>query len=239
MTVDAGVLLEAAHVAKTVEEYERAALDYLDRTIGADVAMFVRNGAPGSYAPGFDAKVRHACADRWQQYALDLRDFAHTVIRGHGVGVDVEYFGKRGLERLCYFDELMRPHRGRSTLMAFLMRGGVPVSKLVLGRCSPGFSAKERDYIVKLIPALSVCEAAVCSPPPPTRELNDDVLALSPREREVISYLQLGYTNAEIALACGNAPRTVRNQLSSIFKKLGASTRAEAVALSLQAKPPT
>jgi DNA-binding CsgD family transcriptional regulator len=48
-----------------------------------------------------------------------------------------------------------------------------------------------------------------------------------------MEYLQLGYTNAEIALACGTSPATARNQLSSVFRKLGASTRAEAVALAL------
>jgi DNA-binding CsgD family transcriptional regulator len=56
---------------------------------------------------------------------------------------------------------------------------------------------------------------------------------LTAREREVLSYLRLGYTNREIAAACGTSPRTVRNQLSTVFEKLGAATRAEAVAISL------
>ncbi len=54
--------------------------------------------------------------------------------------------------------------------------------------------------------------------------------ALSKREREVVGYLGLGYTNQEIALALGSAPRTVRNQLSRVYEKLGVSGRAEAVA---------
>ena len=54
--------------------------------------------------------------------------------------------------------------------------------------------------------------------------------ALTPREYEVWSYLHLGYTNEQIALALGSAPRTVRNQLSRVYEKLGVSGRAEAVA---------
>jgi DNA-binding NarL/FixJ family response regulator len=55
---------------------------------------------------------------------------------------------------------------------------------------------------------------------------------LSAREREVLSYLHLGYTNQQIALALGSAPSTVRNQLSRVYEKLGVSSRAEAVGVS-------
>jgi DNA-binding NarL/FixJ family response regulator len=56
---------------------------------------------------------------------------------------------------------------------------------------------------------------------------------LTPREREVLGYLHLGYSNQQIALALGSAPRTVRNQLSRVYDKLGVGTRAEAVAWAL------
>ena len=56
----------------------------------------------------------------------------------------------------------------------------------------------------------------------------DRLIALTPREREVLGYLRLGYTNAQIACALGSAERTVRNQLSSVYEKLGVATRAEA-----------
>jgi DNA-binding CsgD family transcriptional regulator len=45
----------------------------------------------------------------------------------------------------------------------------------------------------------------------------------------VLDYLRLGYTNREIGLALGTQERTVRNQLSGVYAKLGVSTRAEAV----------
>jgi DNA-binding NarL/FixJ family response regulator len=43
----------------------------------------------------------------------------------------------------------------------------------------------------------------------------------------------LGYTNREIALACGTSFRTVRNQLSAVYAKLGAANRTEALALGI------
>lgn len=50
-------------------------------------------------------------------------------------------------------------------------------------------------------------------------------------ESEVVRLLLAGKTNAEIAQARGTSLRTVANQVQSIFKKLGVSSRAELVAL--------
>ncbi|CAN5653347.1 hypothetical protein BH09MYX1_BH09MYX1_27600 [soil metagenome] len=58
--------------------------------------------------------------------------------------------------------------------------------------------------------------------------------ALTPRERDVLDYLRGGFTNREIALACGSSTNTVKKQVRAIFDKLGATTRAEAVAISVR-----
>lgn len=52
--------------------------------------------------------------------------------------------------------------------------------------------------------------------------------SLTRREREVLEYLALGYTNDQIAVACGKAANTVKRQVASLFRKLDVSTRAEA-----------
>lgn len=52
-------------------------------------------------------------------------------------------------------------------------------------------------------------------------------LALTPREREVLALVTLGYTNREAARSLGTAPSTVRNQLSSIMEKMQAVNRTE------------
>lgn len=52
---------------------------------------------------------------------------------------------------------------------------------------------------------------------------------LSQAEQDLIHLVAAGRTNAEIASARGTSAATVRNQLTSAFKKLGARNRAEAV----------
>lgn len=52
---------------------------------------------------------------------------------------------------------------------------------------------------------------------------------LTPREREILELLALGRRTAEIAGALSLSPKTVSNQLTGIFTKLGVADRTEAV----------
>ncbi len=53
---------------------------------------------------------------------------------------------------------------------------------------------------------------------------------LTPAERVVVHLLAQGLSNREIASALGKAEATVKNQVSSSLRKLGASTRLRLVA---------
>ena len=57
---------------------------------------------------------------------------------------------------------------------------------------------------------------------------------LSPREREVMTHLAGGATGTEIAELLQISPETVRNHIRSAREKLGARTRAHAIARALQ-----
>ncbi|MBW8316477.1 MAG: response regulator transcription factor, partial [Hydrogenophaga sp.] len=53
--------------------------------------------------------------------------------------------------------------------------------------------------------------------------------ALTPAEREVLRLVAQGLDNLAIAQQLNKSEKTVRNQVSSIFDKLGVRTRAEAI----------
>ncbi|CAA9577660.1 MAG: hypothetical protein AVDCRST_MAG88-2975 [uncultured Thermomicrobiales bacterium] len=57
---------------------------------------------------------------------------------------------------------------------------------------------------------------------------------LSEREREVLRHIAAGLSNKEIGRALSISERTARFHVTSILNKLGASTRAQAVALATQ-----
>jgi DNA-binding NarL/FixJ family response regulator len=54
---------------------------------------------------------------------------------------------------------------------------------------------------------------------------------LSPREREILALLAEGMGNKIVAAQLGISEHTVKTHVASIFQKLGADTRAEAVAI--------
>ena len=67
----------------------------------------------------------------------------------------------------------------------------------------------------------------------PAARPSDDVDApfgsLTVKEREVLEYLVLGHTNAEIASLCTVSLRTVEARRARVLHKLGVRTRAELV----------
>lgn len=58
--------------------------------------------------------------------------------------------------------------------------------------------------------------------------------ALSPRENEILNLLAAGLGNKEIAWRLKISEHTVKFHVTSIFNKLGVSTRAEAVAIGMR-----
>jgi DNA-binding CsgD family transcriptional regulator len=62
-----------------------------------------------------------------------------------------------------------------------------------------------------------------------------DATSLTRSEHEVLTYVARGLANPAIATALGKSEKTVRNQVSSIFSKLGVRTRAEAIVAAREA----
>jgi DNA-binding CsgD family transcriptional regulator len=59
---------------------------------------------------------------------------------------------------------------------------------------------------------------------------HEPTVLLTPREIEVLGALGNGMTNKEVARLLGISPHTVKFHIESLFRKLGAASRAEAVA---------
>ncbi|MFZ5557802.1 MAG: helix-turn-helix domain-containing protein [Pseudomonadota bacterium] len=58
-------------------------------------------------------------------------------------------------------------------------------------------------------------------------------LSVTPREREVLTWLAAGKTEREIGAILGISPRTVQKHLERLYVKLGVETRTAAVMRSL------
>lgn len=99
--------------------------------------------------------------------------------------------------------------------------GKPPVDVRVKGRTWRMFCAGSGDERVVLLS--------------PTGEDIDGNAALSPREREVLGLVALGFTNARIARRLALSHATVRTHMEHILAKLNVRTRTAAVAKAMQA----
>lgn len=227
-------IVDAAAAASDWAEYDRPLFQWLERALGFDVAFCVRADAIGSHALGLDPNVRRRTAGHMVQYAREYEPMKRNALHAGGAAVDVEFFGRAALQRMRTYHDLMEPHKGRSSLLLFIGTPAQPLATVVLGRTGSDFGAKQCNALASARSMLTVCELAIAS----RQDTIGAAPALSPRERELVHYLRLGYTNREIALACGTSFRTVRNQLSHLFQKLEVSTRSEAVARSFELSLP-
>ncbi|MBC7591737.1 MAG: hypothetical protein H7226_11945 [Salinibacterium sp.] len=74
--------------------------------------------------------------------------------------------------------------------------------------------------------------------PPPVRGDDNPAWNLRPRELEVLEQLASGQRNRAIALSMGISENTVKFHVSKVFRKLGVTSRAEAVALAFERRAP-
>jgi DNA-binding CsgD family transcriptional regulator len=140
--------------------------------------------------------------------------------------------------------DAVAPHEPADAVLtigpAMAAPAGVPV--VVLGEAfgEPAAILPETAGAVELDAALrAVAAGLVVRMPLPAAPgfaaLPDDPRpALTPREIEVLAALAAGLGNKAVARRLGISPHTVKFHIEQLFRKLGAATRAEAVAKGLR-----
>ena len=134
---------------------------------------------------------------------------AHAVVRRQSGAVWVEDLGSTG-GTYVNGDQVAGAHAVR--------HGDVVRFGTVETRFEDRTAQMEREDATEMI-ALPVAEAKP---------------VLSPRQQEVLAYLQEGLTNPEIAARLGVTERTVKAHCQEVFDRLGARNRTAAVAAAMR-----
>lgn len=92
----------------------------------------------------------------------------------------------------------------------------------------------ELDELMDALRAVAAGEPYLSSEIRQIMKKDPPIPELSQRQQEIIESITRGLSNNEIAEQLGIDPSTVKNHLSILFQKLGAATRAEAVAIALR-----
>jgi DNA-binding CsgD family transcriptional regulator len=252
--MDVGLLEFAAdaNACSSASAFRRHVLDLLAAMVPYDSALFLPltpSGAPGEAPVGvnkplgrlrlfFDRPERHA---EWSARSRAAADAQRSVY------ADYEVFSRRDRNRLPFYADIVRPQRIQKQLVIYL-----PFREQITGiiyvcrhERAIDFTAAELEWVRDLVPSVALAQVALSRQPAdvivsqsaaaidarpaaaPAEGLRERVAALSARERQLTDMVMRGFRNAEIAAALGTSPNTVRNQLSRIFDKLGASSRTE------------
>ncbi len=192
----------------------------------------------------------------------DNPKFLKDALPMYGYSVDIAIDGLEALKKLIdedsHYDlvllDVMMPNMdGWDTLKAIRKNKKtehLPVIMITAvnedQKIVSGLKIGADDYIVKpfILPNLLARIEAVLrrsnwqkeSSPKQEKTLNKDVNvdALTPKEKEVLSYVAKGASNQEIADKLCVQDVTVKTHLNSIFKKLKVSNRTQAVLLAMQ-----
>jgi DNA-binding CsgD family transcriptional regulator len=159
----------------------------------------------------------------------DVRDLIAGVLRSGGpAGFDLMLRRPDGSRRAALLhlqvtpDAAGRPVRAIGTMLD------------VTGQRRPESAAEsERRRAQRLAQSLRAAQLTARAQMPASPQ----VAALSPREREVLGLIAGGLTSEEIAEALHITRHTARTHARNILDKLGARTRAHAVALALGRAP--
>jgi len=141
-----------------------------------------------------------------------------------GVALDEDLLTAKERQELPFYREVMTPLRLRSTLVGLVKMRGEVLSCVYLGWTSK-HRPSERTHarLHATLPLLALGERVHLTQCPSLPVVS----GLSPRESEILCMLTRGLTNLEIAQLLGTAPSTVKNQVSSLFRKTGTSNRSE------------
>lgn len=245
-----GDIVALARDAGSRDAFDRQLLELLDRAVGFDIAFVnVRDpsfahprlalrglaserASAGLPDPAFVALLRA----RVRTYDAELAPVRGAALARRGVAVDSEVLPSFVMQETAYHRELRAPVGGKHSLLAFSQVSARQSLIVMLGRTGSAFRTPATALVEELLPVITMAHATFAVHEAHATAVPGaaaDRARLTRREREVLDYLCLGYTNREIALACGSSSNTVRNQLAKIFAKLGATTRSEAVGLAL------
>lgn len=240
---------ESADIARlacqitNIDAFRHCVLDGLNRLVGFDLAAFIVPSVDSSKGVirssiSMDPRILQYIDQYSGYFSSEFEKIELAMTSQKGTAIDTEIFTSTQLKRTQLYQEIMRPMHGRSTLYGQVTLRGRKLSTIVLGRSGTNFQEKDANRLQPLLASLAVAEASyeiIDSLQSPS--LTTYNLKLSSRERELLSYVRLGYTNKEIASALDNSPHTVRNQLSRLYKKCEVTTRSELVAFSCGVLP--
>lgn len=235
-------LLRLGVSATELVPFRAAVLERLRVSVPFDAAMFhaFSPRVPLSTAAlvGIDPQRVAATSGAWDSFAVELgaiRELANQ----HGVATDRMAYPRAGKSRERFLRLVARPFGMRSMAMVHLsVRGRVRSAIALFRGASDAFGPEHVALLRAAAPSIALGDALLSIETDAPRanlavRLVCEDQRLTLRQRSIVEHVALGHTNEAIAGALDLSPNTLRNHLAEIFRRLGASNRADVVRLAV------
>jgi DNA-binding CsgD family transcriptional regulator len=162
-----------------------------------------------------------------QFFVADVGLLERAAVGCRDVVNDIDALTPEQRESLRLYADYLRPWHISNYLALFVRRGDKTLQAMALCRHARSrFSANDLERTRLLLPSVAIATRLLPGLPAGRDEARD----LTSRQLQIVELVGRGLRNREIAAVCGTSPNTVRNQLVSIFEKLGVTTRGELIA---------
>lgn len=222
--------------------FRHAVLDRLRREVPFDAAIFhafsPRVPVTTAALVGLTMEQLAAAQPRWDAVAVELGTMRELANR-NGAASDREAFPEKSAARARFVEHVVRPFRTRRMAVVHLtVRGTVRSAMALLSRDDAAFAPPTIALLAAIAPTVALADAllAIENDAPRTAAkvaLRCEDGRLTVRQRGIVEHVAMGHTNEQIGAGLGLSPSTVRNHLAEIFRRLGASNRAELVRLAV------
>jgi DNA-binding CsgD family transcriptional regulator len=236
-------LMRDAGEASSLPDFRARALARIGAHVRFDVGLFhalsprvpLSTGALVGIAPTAIA----ASMGDWDRMAVELGALREHANAHDGVAADHEVIPASGKARDRFRRAVAPVLRVEALVVTHLsLRGSLRAAIVLSRRARDPFSAGDLALLRSIAPALSIADAlhealdgAERAKVPVTLRCEDQ--RLTPRQREIVTLVAHGHTNAAIAKALAISPNTLRNALADAFVRLGAANRADVVRLAV------
>jgi DNA-binding CsgD family transcriptional regulator len=229
--------LSDANAADAEAAFGQAVLDHLQRLIPCDDVGYQEADVEARRFTDAEA-VEHAEEDAlyWAVGPCPITEY--RVRTGDVTAIRMsDVVGRRRFRELPVYREYFRPMGVDHMLDLGLSSAPASYRSLILFRGSdvPDFADRERTMLEMLRPHLRAREAratllALVAGRMQTLDEGSptDDLQLTPREREIVTMVAAGKTNAQIATDLWVSPATVKKHLENVYLKFGVGSRAAA-----------
>lgn len=229
-------IAELAFESPSRDCFRASLLPLLLRRVGADIAILteLEQSPEAQSVLGLSVDVVEDGRREYQRQPEELNALrealrTRSVVSAHSV------FESRQLTHGNIFQCFRADVRVTSFVIAALaLPDGTHPRHLVFARAGGRhFDAHDEQRLTRVVRTVALADSSLCPAPGHAHVATLGKAlphVLSSRQRELCFYLVHGYTNAEIAKACGLSANTVRNHLVRLFERFDVSNRTELVA---------